>query len=50
MLSRPPTTKMTTLGILMNMEVFTHDEYKDKYIEDVDFTKVFQYIQYQLHV
>jgi hypothetical protein len=41
MLSRPPTSKITTLGTLMHMEPFTHDAYKEAYIEDEDFKEVF---------
>ena len=41
-LSSPPTTTIATLGILMLMEPFTHETYKDGYIEDEDFEEVFQ--------
>ena len=30
MLSRPPTSKITTLGTLMHMDPFTHDAYKSQ--------------------
>jgi hypothetical protein len=42
MLSRPPTPKIIALGTLMHMEPFTHDAYKEEYIEDEDFKEVFQ--------
>jgi hypothetical protein len=42
MLSRPPTSNITTLGTLMHMEPFTHDAYKEAYSEDEDFKEVFQ--------
>ena len=41
MLSWPPTSKITTLGNLMHMEPFTHDAYKEEYIEDEYFKDVF---------
>jgi hypothetical protein len=41
-LVRPPTSEITTLGTLMHMEPFTHDAYKEAYIEDEDFKEVFQ--------
>jgi hypothetical protein len=41
MLSRPPTSKITDLGTFMHMEPFTHDAYKEVYIEDWDFREVF---------
>ena len=41
MLSRPLKSKITTLGTLMHMETFTHDAYKEAYIEDEDFKEVF---------
>jgi hypothetical protein len=50
MLSRPPTSKITSLGTLMHMEPFTHDAYKEAYIEDEDFKEVFQQLQGQIHV
>jgi hypothetical protein len=37
MLSWPPTSKISSLGNLMHMEPFTHDAYRDAYIEDEDF-------------
>jgi hypothetical protein len=41
MLSRPPTSKITALGTLMHMDPFTHDAYKETYIEHEDFKEVF---------
>ena len=41
MLSRPPTSKITSLGTLMNMEPFTHDAYKEAYSKDEEFKEVF---------
>jgi hypothetical protein len=40
MLSGPPTSKITTLGTLMHMRPFTHDVYREAYIEDEDFKEV----------
>ena len=42
MLSRPLTSNITTLGTLMHMEPFTHDAYKEAYIEDEDSKEVFK--------
>jgi hypothetical protein len=42
MLSHPPTSKITTLGTMMHMEPFTHDAYKEAYIEDENFKDMFQ--------
>jgi hypothetical protein len=43
MLLRPPTLgKITTLGSLMHMEMFTHDAYKEEYTKDSDFMVIFQ--------
>jgi hypothetical protein len=50
MLSRPPTSNITTLGTLMHMDPFTHDAYKEAYTEDEDFKEVFQQLQGQIHV
>jgi hypothetical protein len=50
MLSRPSTSKITTLRNLMHMEPFIHDAYKEAYIRDEDFKKVFQQLQGQIHV
>jgi hypothetical protein len=50
MLSRPPTSKITALRILIHMEPFTHDAYKEAYIEDEDFKEVFQQLQGQIHI
>ena len=41
MLSRPPTSKITTLGNLMHMEPFTHDAYREACIKYEDFKEVF---------
>jgi hypothetical protein len=41
MLSRPPTSKITTLGTLMHMEYFTHYAYKYAYMEEEEFKEVF---------
>jgi hypothetical protein len=41
-LSRPLTSKITTLGTLMHMEPFTHDAYKEAYTKYGDFKEVFQ--------
>ncbi len=40
MLSRQPTSKITPSRTLMHMEPFTHDAYKEAYIEDEDFNEV----------
>jgi hypothetical protein len=37
MFSRPPTSKITTLGTLIHMDPFTHDAYKEVYTEYEDF-------------
>jgi hypothetical protein len=42
MLSRPPTSNITDLGIVMHMEPFICDAYKDAYIEYEEFKEVFQ--------
>jgi hypothetical protein len=36
-LSKPPTPKITALGAIMHMEPFTHEAYKEEYVEDEDF-------------
>jgi hypothetical protein len=36
MLSRPPTSKIKTLGTMMHMDPFTHDVYRETYIGDED--------------
>jgi hypothetical protein len=41
MLSRPTTSNITTLGTLMHMDPFTHDEFKESYIENENFKEVF---------
>ena len=43
MLSRPPTSKITTLGTLMDMDPFTHDADIEAYLEDEDFREVYQH-------
>jgi hypothetical protein len=48
MLSRPPTSKITTLGTLMHMEPFTLNAYKEVYTKDEDFKEVFQQIHGQI--
>jgi hypothetical protein len=34
----------------MHMEPFTHDTYKETYIEDVNFKEVFRQLQGQIHI
>jgi hypothetical protein len=41
MLSRPPTSNITTFITQMHMDHFTHDAYKEAYLEDEDFKEVF---------
>jgi hypothetical protein len=41
MVSRPPTSNIIALGTLMHMDPFTHDAYKESYIEDEDFKEAF---------
>ena len=50
MLSRPPTSKITSLGTLMHMDPFTRDTYRETYLEDEDFKEVYQQLQSQSHV
>jgi hypothetical protein len=50
MISRPSASKITTLGTLMHMEIFTHDAFKEAYTEDEDFKEVFQQLQGQIHI
>jgi hypothetical protein len=50
MLSRPPTSNITTLGTLMHMDPLTHDAYKETYTEDEDFKEVFPYLHSQIHI
>jgi hypothetical protein len=47
MLSRPPKFNIIDLGILMHMESFNHDAYKETCTEDEDFKEVFQQLQGQ---
>jgi len=42
MFSRPPTSNFTALGALMHMDPFTHDAYREAYLEDEDFKEVYQ--------
>jgi hypothetical protein len=49
-LSRPPTSKITALETMMHMDPFTHDAYKEAYIEDEDFKEVFHQLQGQIHI
>jgi hypothetical protein len=37
MLSRPPTSKTTTLGTPVHMDPFTHDVDKEAYAKDTNF-------------
>jgi hypothetical protein len=41
MISRPPIFNIIALGTLMHMDPFSHDAYKEAYIEDDDFKEVF---------
>jgi hypothetical protein len=50
MLSRPHKSETTTLGTMMHMEHFTHDAYKEAYIEYEDFKEVFEQLQVQIHI
>jgi hypothetical protein len=50
MLSRPPTSKITTLLTLMDMDPFILDAYKEAYTSGGDFKEVFQQLQGQIHV
>jgi hypothetical protein len=49
-LSCTPTSMNTTLGTLMHMDPFTHDAYKEAYIEDEEFKEVFQQLHGQIHI
>jgi hypothetical protein len=49
-LSKPPTSNITSLKNLMHMDPFTHDAYKYAYIKDEDFKEMFQQLQGQFHV
>jgi hypothetical protein len=42
--------KIIFFGTRMHIEPLTHDAYKEEYIEDEDFKKVFLYLQGQVHV
>jgi len=48
MLSRPPTSNITTFGTLMHMDPFTHDGNKEAYSKDVDFKEACQQLQSQI--
>ena len=50
MLSRPPTSKITTWGTLIHMDYFTHDAFKEASTKDEDFKDVFHQLQGQIHV
>ena len=50
MISRPPTPKTIALGTLTHMDTFTHDAYKEAYLDDEDFKEVFQQLWSQIHV
>jgi hypothetical protein len=50
MISIPPTTKVTTLGILMHTYYFTHDTSKEEYIKDEEFNEAFHQLQDQVCV
>ena len=43
-LSRTPTSKITTLKILIHMEPFSHGAFKEEYVEDEEFKEVFQHL------
>jgi len=42
MLSRPPTPNITSLGIVMHMDPFDHEAYKDEFIENGGLKDLFQ--------
>jgi len=42
MLSRLPTSRITTLRILMHMDPFIDDAYREAYTKDEEFKEVFQ--------
>ena len=50
MLSRPPTSNITTLGTLIHTEPFIHDAYIEAYSKDEDFKEVYQQLQSQSYV
>lgn len=41
-LSRPPTSKITSFGTIMYMDPFTHDAYREAYSEVEDFKEVYK--------
>jgi hypothetical protein len=43
-LSQPPTSNIASLGTLMHMDPFTHDVYKEAYIQDEEFMEVFWHL------
>ena len=49
-ISRPPTSNITSLVTLMYMENFTHDAQKEACREDEDFKYMFQQLHGQIHV
>jgi len=42
MISRPPTSNITTFGTLIHMDTFTYDAYREAYSEDEYFKVVYQ--------
>lgn len=50
MISSPPTSNITTLGTLMHIDPFTHDAYREAYLEDEDFKEVYHRLQSQSHM
>jgi hypothetical protein len=49
-ISRPPTSNITSLVTMMHMESLTHDAYKEAYTKYEDFKEVFQHLQGQIHI
>lgn len=37
------------MGTLVHMKPFAHDVYREGYLEDEDFKKMFQYLHIQIH-
>jgi hypothetical protein len=50
MLSRPPTSNITSLGTLRHMDPFSHDAYKEVYKEYEYFKEVFHQLHGQIHI
>jgi hypothetical protein len=46
-ISRPPSPKITTLRTIMHMDPFIHESYKEEYVEDEEFKRVYQLLQGQ---